>query len=523
MLNEMNRQVQLRLGLSNTKETIADLGCGMGGTMRFLMKNYPQLYTLGVTLSDFQVSEGNKLLKHTKGVIVKENYENTSFTDSSLDGAVAMESFCHSGHSYSTLKEAYRILKPTKKLVIADAFLKKDPKDLCLTSKLSYEGLCKRWSLDGIGVIDQVKKDLQAIGFNKVIIEDISLKVAPSVLHVPFAIPTFLMKQFFIGKKIRKQSWNNLIASFYSKKRIPMKKLIIAGGSGYLGTAIAHYFMNHFEEVVTLSRKHKKPHKNVRTVVWDAKTFSGWEQELNTAEVLINMTGRSVDCRYNDHNKKVIMNSRVDSTAILGQAIEQCETPPKIWFNSSTATIYRHSLDKQMDEASGEIGTGFSVSVGKMWEHTFFSSQTPETRKVALRTAIVLGKNGGALQALKKITKLGLGGKQGNGKQKFSWIHEEDFLRSIDFLINESTFEGPINIVSPTPTTNTHLMKSLRNKLKVYIGIPAPKPILTISAFLIRSETELLLKSRNVIPKLLLDTGFRFKYIKLENALDDLL
>lgn len=302
-----------------------------------------------------------------------------------------------------------------------------------------------------------------------------------------------------------------------------MKKLIIAGGSGYLGTAIAHYFMEQFDEVVTLSRKLTQPYKNLRTVVWDAKTLSGWEQELDTAEVLINMTGRSVDCRYNEQNKKLIMDSRVDSTAILGKAIAQCKTPPKVWLNSSTATIYRHSLGKEMNESTGEIGTGFSVSVGKAWEQTFFSTQTPDTRKVALRTAIVLGKNGGALQPIKRITKLGLGGKQGNGKQKFSWIHEEDFLRSIAFLIHTSTSDGPINIVAPSPTTNVHLMQLMRKILKVPFGIPAPKPILALGAFIIRTETELLLKSRNVIPQRLLEEGFEFKFSKLENALKDLL
>lgn len=216
MLNEMNRQVLLRLELSNRKQITADLGCGMGGTMRYLMKENPQLSTIGVTLSDFQVAQGNKLLHKTKGLIVKENFKNTSLSSNSMDGAVAMESFCHSGHNYQTLKEAYRILKDTKRLVITDAFLKKDPSTLCLGSKFSYEGLCKGWSLDGIGVIDQVKRDLEDIGFSKVTIEDVSLKVAPSVLHVPFAIPGFLIKQLLQGKKIRTQSWNNLKASFFA-------------------------------------------------------------------------------------------------------------------------------------------------------------------------------------------------------------------------------------------------------------------------------------------------------------------
>ncbi len=216
MLNEMNRQVLLRLNLSNQKQLIADLGCGMGGTMRYLMKQQPKLSTLGVTLSDFQVREGNKLLKDTQGLILKENYLDTSISNSAMDGVVAMESFCHTGHNYKTLQEAYRILKKGKRLVITDAFLKKDPALLCLGSKFSYKGLCKGWSLDGLGVIDQVKENLERIGFNKVTIEDVSMRVAPSVLHVPFAIPLFLLKQTLKGKRIKKQSWNNLKASFYA-------------------------------------------------------------------------------------------------------------------------------------------------------------------------------------------------------------------------------------------------------------------------------------------------------------------
>lgn len=216
MLNELNRQVFLRLKLSQEKQITADLGCGMGATMRYLMKKQPNLSILGVTLSDFQVQEGNHMLKGTKGIILKENFVNTSISSNTMDGAVAMESFCHTGHNYQTLKEAHRILKKGKRLVITDAFLKKDPSKLCLGSKYSYSGLCKGWSLDGLGVIDQVKENLQEIGFSKVKVEDVSLRVAPSVLHVPFAIPLFIIKQFLKGKSIKKQSWNNLKASFYA-------------------------------------------------------------------------------------------------------------------------------------------------------------------------------------------------------------------------------------------------------------------------------------------------------------------
>lgn len=302
-----------------------------------------------------------------------------------------------------------------------------------------------------------------------------------------------------------------------------MEKLIIAGASGFLGSLLTDYFKTYFEEVVLLSRKHKPPHQNTRTVVWDAKTFSGWEREFENATVVINMAGRSVDCRYHQKNKDLIMDSRVDATVIIGEAITCCEQPPKLWLNSSTATIYKHSLHKEMTEEGGEIGTGFSVKVAQAWEEAFFSSETPKTRKIALRTAIVLGKNGGALQPIKKITQLGLGGKQGSGKQKFSWIHEEDFLRSIDFLIQNETLEGVFNIVAPAPVTNEVFMSYMRSTLGIPIGLPSPKPILEIGAFLIRTETELLLKSRNVIPQRLSDHHFMWKHLELKQAIEDLL
>ena len=301
-----------------------------------------------------------------------------------------------------------------------------------------------------------------------------------------------------------------------------MKKLIIAGGTGFLGSVIIDHYSTQFDEIVLLSRKRAPQKNNVSTKIWDASTFSGWEKELENADVLINMTGRSVDCRYNQKNKDLILNSRVNSTQILGEAIAQCVNPPQVWINSSTATIYRHSLDKEMTEIAGEIGTGFSVDVATAWEKAFFESNTPSTRKVALRTSIVLGRDGGALQPIKQITKLGLGGKQGNGEQKFSWIHEDDFVRSISFIL-DSELKGPINIVAPKPTTNEALMKAMRETLSIPFGIPSPKAILEIGALIIRTETELLLKSRNVVPQRLLDSGFTFNHPDLEETLQDLL
>lgn len=301
-----------------------------------------------------------------------------------------------------------------------------------------------------------------------------------------------------------------------------MSKLVIAGGTGFLGAVIISYFKDTFDEIVLLSRKQKKSEAHCKTVIWDAKNIGLWASELEDADVLINMAGRSVDCRYNQKNKELILNSRVDSTKVLGEAIKLSKKPPKVWLNSSTATIYRHSLDKEMDEETGEMGKGFSVGVAKAWEKSFFEAKTPHTRKVALRTAIVLGKNGGALQPMIKITKLGLGGKQGSGHQKISWIHEDDFVQIIDFCIKNNTLSGAINVASPHSSDNKTVMRLLRKTLKIPFGIPSNKILLEIGAFLINTETELLLKSRNVIPKRLLEEGFIFAYDDLEMALKDL-
>lgn len=216
MLNELNRQVLIATSLPTEKAHMIDLGCGMGGTMRYFLKHHKQLKTVGVTLSDFQVEEGNKLLKGKKGYILKENFENTSLDSNSADGVVAMESLCHSGHSYRALKEGHRLLKEGGKLVITDAFLKTSPDKLCLGSSYSYKQLCKGWSLDGLGQIDRVVKDLKTMGFSKVEVKDISLRVAPSVFHVPFAIGGFLLKKLINRKTVKPQSWNNLKASFYA-------------------------------------------------------------------------------------------------------------------------------------------------------------------------------------------------------------------------------------------------------------------------------------------------------------------
>lgn len=298
-----------------------------------------------------------------------------------------------------------------------------------------------------------------------------------------------------------------------------MKTIIIAGGSGFLGRVLESYFEEKGNIVKILTRHPKKTNE----ILWNAKELGNWTEILENADILINLTGKSVDCRYTAKNKKLIYDSRIDATNILGLAINLCENPPKTWINSSTATIYKHSLIKKMDEETGEIGNDFSMNIAKSWEKTFYDITNPKTRKVAIRTAIVLGKNGGAFIPLKKLTRFGLGGKQASGHQKVSWIHENDFAKAIELIIKNDDLSGNINLSVPEPTDNQSLMKSLRQALNVPIGINHPKWLLEFGAKLIGTETELVLKSRNVVPKRLLEKGFTFEFESIDTAINHLL
>ena len=292
------------------------------------------------------------------------------------------------------------------------------------------------------------------------------------------------------------------------------KKVVIAGGTGFIGTYLEKRFTEQGYQVKVIARH--SPH-----ITWEDK--AALVDALEGSELLINLAGKSVNCRYNEANKQEIMNSRVKTTEILGECVTACETPPLLWMNSSTATIYRHAEDRPMTEADGEIGSGFSVEVATSWEQAFFSFQLPETRQIALRIAIVLGKGGGVLVPYQNLVKFGLGGVQGSGQQKFSWIHMEDVFRIILFLKDREDLEGVFNCSAPEPVTNRELMAKLRMAIGVPFGLPSPGWLLELGAKLIQTETELILKSRWVIPARLEQEGYTFQFAKLDKALADIL
>lgn len=298
-----------------------------------------------------------------------------------------------------------------------------------------------------------------------------------------------------------------------------MTTITIAGGSGFLGQVLEQHFTEKEHKVFILSRNPKREND----LLWNAKDLGDWTKILEETDVLINLTGKSVDCRYTEANRKLILASRIDATEVLGLAINLCANPPALWLNSSTATIYEDSQFKQMTEAHGDLGDDFSMNIAKSWEHSFYHITNPKTRKIALRTAIVFGKNGGALIPLKNLVKFGLGGKQASGNQKVSWIHEQDFARAVEFLMENENLNGNFNLSVAKPTNNETLMKTLRNLLHMPIGLPQPKWLIKLGAKLIGTEPELVLKSRNVIPKRLSDKGFVFLQSDLKPALKSLL
>jgi hypothetical protein len=298
---------------------------------------------------------------------------------------------------------------------------------------------------------------------------------------------------------------------------------------------LARYFQERGHHVTVLTRgPYTAPWQ---TVHWDGQNLGPWTEYLEGADVCINLAGRSVNCRYNVANRQEIRDSRVRTTGLLGYAIAGLSDPPKVWLNASTATIYRHTLDREMDEATGQLGGNeaisrrrrapgtwnFSVGVARAWEAAFFNSHTPRTRKVALRSAITFSPTPGtAFSILSNLVRPGLGGHHGNGRQFVSWIHEIDFARAVDFLVQREDLDGPVNVAAPTPLPNRAFMAALRDAWDVPNGLPAPALIIEIAALLLRTESELVLKSRRVVPGRLLDAGFEFKFPEWPEAAEDL-
>lgn len=343
------------------------------------------------------------------------------------------------------------------------------------------------------------------------------------------------------------------------------KKMILAGGCGFLGGLLANYFRDRGWDIVILTRAKPaprsysadrtaassahasepnadgsaspaqsapspQPNGTASYVEWDGRTIGEWATTFNGARVVINLAGRSVNCRYHAHNRKRIMDSRVNSTCVIGQAIARCEKPPPVWFNLSTATIYKHTFGDGWDE-TGEFGAdpaakdAFSIDVATAWEDAFGEACVPKTRKVALRSAMVFGLSNDAnnvFRVLRRLVRCGLGGAMGCGRQWVSWIHESDFCRAIEFLIANDAISGPVNLAAPNPLPNADMMQTFRQILRMPIGLPAPRWMLEIGAFLLRTETELIIKSRRVIPGRLREAGFQFEFETLPTALANL-
>lgn len=301
------------------------------------------------------------------------------------------------------------------------------------------------------------------------------------------------------------------------------KKIVLAGGSGYLGQVFAKHYRDLADEVIILARKMQPGTANIKYVVWDGKTIGNWCSHLKNADLLINLCGKNVNCRYTSKNQKAIVASRVTPTLLLNKVIAKMENPPSVWINITSATIYRHAEDRPQNEIDGEIGYGFSIDVCKQWEESFFSISLPKTRKVALRMGIVFGRADGAFPRLLNLVKLGLGGCQGDGEQYVSWIHEQDAALSTQWILENESISGIVNCTAPNAIKNTELMKTLRNTYGAGLGLPCPTWMLTFGAWLIGTETELILKSRWVYPKILEDSGFKFQYPTAATAIRDLL
>jgi len=308
-------------------------------------------------------------------------------------------------------------------------------------------------------------------------------------------------------------------------------KVVIPGGSGQVGRVLARAFHQRGDEVVVLSRTQTDA-PPWRVMKWNGETLGDWASEIEGADTVINLAGQSVNCRYTAENRRILIDSRVKSTRVVGQAIAQANNAPRVWLQASTATLYAHRYDAPNDEATGVIGGSepnapdtwrFSIEVVKKWERELNAAATPNTRKVLMRSAIVMTPDGGGpFDMLLRLVRFGLGGRFGDGKEYVSWIHDQDFVRTVDWLIQHEELEGPVNLAAPNPLPNSEFMQTLRKAWGILFGLPATEWMLELGAFVLRSETELMLKSRRVIPTRLLQSGFTFEFPTWTEAANDL-
>ncbi len=309
-------------------------------------------------------------------------------------------------------------------------------------------------------------------------------------------------------------------------------KIIIPGGTGQIGRILAHAFHEEGHEVVVLSRG-AVADAPFRVVPWDARSLGGWVAEFEGADAVINLAGRSINCRYTPANLRALTESRVDATLIVGQAIRRAANPPRVWLQASTATIYAHRYDAPNDELTGLMATGATdtpktwqdiLKVATAWEQAATEGgPLPHTRQVLLRTTIMMSAEpGGAFEVMLGLVRRGLGGRAGDGRQYVSWIHEHDFVRAVRWLIDRDTLAGPVNLAAPGPLPNAEFMRALREAWGRRLGLPASGLVLEAGAWFMRTETELILKSRRVVPTRLLQDGFKFEFPEWAGAARDL-
>ncbi len=301
-----------------------------------------------------------------------------------------------------------------------------------------------------------------------------------------------------------------------------LPKIVIAGGTGFLGQLLASSLIDRGKDVILLSRKDPQKKLHGRVVFWNAKSLGDWVEEMEGAETLINLTGRSIDCRHNQSNRREILDSRIQSTRVLGEAILGCETPPVVWLNASSMALYGEYLYGGLahDENAPIQRSGFLEEVTVAWEEEFFKFTRADVRQIAMRISFVLGRSSGAFPLLKKLTHFGLGGKQASGKQWMSWLHEDDWVGIVDFLINHPLISGPVNVTSPDPVQNSRFMKTMRSQFApLGIGFPGPKLAVLLGCWLLGSAPELALQSRHVLPGVLQKKGYKFRKASLDEAI----